>query len=398
MLETNCTASVCYDSDASSTFGFSLDAEGNNVTGSLNLAIDGEILEGTSLIVYDTLTVPTAVAAETGNTSFIAQFNYLDGSFNVTTGNYSLHSINDFAGLLGAGYSGISRISCINGTSTFCSLFFEMAFQNTTQVTATMPDDSNVFALDMTSTNTGNKVDIGGIDAAYASELLWAEQNSIDDYGFHRAIVYHMTVCDVPIFAKRTSQWAAIIDTGSSCLGLPTEFFDVVATWSDLTCTTLNNGRNEKEQICYIEAAFTGTLPTIAFYLEEGDSDPLYIPLSSLLLDAETVNGESVQRLCIVEGRGFEESQFTDAYKTITFGTKVVESLYTVLHGGSNQVAFAQRNVIDATELNDGCAAPVTCESYQVYDLSSNACSDAPCSDYLFYELNKDTFKCQFVR
>jgi hypothetical protein len=58
-----------------------------------------------------------------------------------------------------------------------------------------------------------------------------------------------------------------LVDTGSSCLGLPAEFYDMVISWLPLRC---NLGRYDSlPNVCYISDDVRPVLPTLSFKLAD---------------------------------------------------------------------------------------------------------------------------------
>ena len=74
----------------------------------------------------------------------------------------------------------------------------------------------------------------------------------------------------VPSLPSSFSSWHALVDSGSSCLGLPAEFFDMVLSWLPLRC---NLGRYDSlPNVCYITEDVRQVLPTLSFKLADVSS------------------------------------------------------------------------------------------------------------------------------
>lgn len=82
-----------------------------------------------------------------------------------------------------------------------------------------------------------------------------------------RALPCHASLRLAPFRSVPSSSWHVLIDTGSSCLGLPAEFYDMVISWLPLRC---NLGRYDAlPNVCYITEDVRPVLPTLSFKLAD---------------------------------------------------------------------------------------------------------------------------------
>jgi hypothetical protein len=103
----------------------------------------------------------------------------------------------------------------------------------------------------------------------YRSRLVWSDGPVSSDLlsGYHSFRVYHLKICGVDMFRNLTSSWHALVDTGSSCLGLPAEFFDMLVSWVPLQCDL---GRSDGlPHVCYLMPEVKPVLPTLSFKLAD---------------------------------------------------------------------------------------------------------------------------------
>lgn len=92
---------------------------------------------------------------------------------------------------------------------------------------------------------------------AAAPSVQWAEPAEPADLSgaLHSLRVHHLSLCGASLLRPHASSWPAIVDTGTSCLGLPSEVFDAFA--AALPPAVHCEFALEQGGLCYVDANFT---------------------------------------------------------------------------------------------------------------------------------------------
>ena len=285
----------------------------------------------------------------------------------------------------------------------------------------------------------------------FRSALLWSYPASVTLSPYHAFAMFDLSVCGVNLqqgVLQSVEPISAIVDTGSSCLGLPLELFDAVVSWLPVTCSDSADGTqtgastaaalpalfggnvyepvtesgvgalpagstanpasagniNPAVRYCWLAAdLLVDVLPTLSFRLSASDpsladSDPsqqprLVLPLADLLLGTPraTFAAQSVpQRLCLYRS----PSLFSEAV-AVSLGGRALQALHAVFSMESHQVAFAQQPGVAAS--NATCVRPVHCVGQQSHDATYNLCVDPQCSSFYLFSLNTDSHQCELT-
>jgi len=211
--------------------------------------------------------------------------------------------------------------------------------------------------------------------------------------GYHVLTLFDMTICGAQLFQSSFSDaesYDAIVDTGSSCLGLPAEFFDMFMSWIPVECVAAQFPSDpDTSQVCYLTSAYKSTsLPTISFRLSE-DGDYLYVPLENLLLPV--VPPETRKRLCVHRGLSLSiySGQSTPSF---SIGNRVLQNLFTTFVMTTHQVGMANKQIFAPSLIQ--CASRLQCIGMQSHDDSLNMCIDPPCSLYYFFDFDSTNKVC----
>lgn len=227
----------------------------------------------------------------------------------------------------------------------------------------------------------------------YRDQLVWSTGPSTLLTGFHSFDIYELKICGVNMFQNLTSSWHALVDTGSSCLGLPAEFFDMVISWLPMTC---NLGRVDGlPHVCYLSGDVKQrVLPTLSFKLAAGGSD-LFINLSDLLFNQGAAGVDPANyRFCLY--RSSSLTQGANQGNSIAFGGRVIKQFFAAFDmSAEGKVGFA--NKLPLVESRVQCAARVMCDGMEVHYDQLNICLPPPCSDYYFFELDESSKQCKLV-
>ena len=327
-------------------------------------------------------------------------------------------------GMLGIAFASASVLAFSQGRAQ--SSFMQIVSNGDT--TATEP----IFSLDF----GGSALHLGGVSELYRSRLSWSSGPVDLLAGYHSFSVYHMTVCGVDMFQNLTSSWHGMVDTGSSCLGLPAEFFDMLISWMPLHC---NLGLYDNQpHVCYITADIQNRnkLPTLSFRMADQGAE-IFISLQDLLFQQQTLMRICVYRLgtmvgsvdaalapalCVLArvsngGRRLclaERNVLTpvclfcvlwllvvllrsgpNRENPIVFGSLVLAQLYGAFDMRSpSRVGFANRDAT-AKESRVQCAARVLCTGMQVHYDPLNMCLRPPCEDYYFFDYDETQKVCK---
>lgn len=120
--------------------------------------------------------------------------------------------------------------------------------------------------------------------AAYRKRIQWSNGPSILNADFHRFTIESLSLCGVDLFSNYTDSWNALVDTASSCLRLPAEFFDMVMSWIPAECTDESvSSSSIPQRTCYLPAGAPLVLPELVFSLGP-NADVIHLPLIDLLL------------------------------------------------------------------------------------------------------------------
>lgn len=160
---------------------------------------------------------------------------------------------------------------------------------------------------------------------SYRDSLIWSDGPSSLLAGYHSFHLYELSICGVNMFQNLTTSWHGLVDTGSSCLGLPAEFFDMVISWLPMTC---NLGRTDGlPHACYLQGDVRQkVLPTISFKLAAGGAD-LFINLGDLLFNLGDAGVNPADyRFCLYRAGSITLGASTA--NPITFGGRVVRQFF----------------------------------------------------------------------
>lgn len=236
-----------------------------------------------------------------------------------------------------------------------------------------------------------------------------AESYSVFPRKSYHLQLYNLTICGVPLLSNYSSNWNALIDTSAACLGLPTEFFNILMTWIPSTCFRTTSSSGNHIRTCYLPTDFLDDtpLPFLSFRLSmDSNAEVLYIPIKDLLLPPQSSEKSDPmrRRFCIVEQTSLEDHSFSN--RIITFGFRTLIPFYTIFDLAESRIRLKQNQrtidlynlkSLNVSKLDASCAARKECSSYQTFDSSTNACINPSCGYYL-YSSDSTSGKCRIVR
>jgi hypothetical protein len=314
----------------------------------------------------------------------------------------ALHSFGQSGGIFGIGYEGISGFSCAGsgGRPSKClniEKFMMRLFPN-----ETIPEDQYIVGMNFDPYGP-SWADIGGASSTYRNNISWGELGSTQLRLFHGFQMYHPQICGVDILSEFASSWGVELDTESSCLGLPTEFFDVIMSHVQASCVNGSTLDGFSSRTCYVNSN-QKEFPVITFSMDDAQSSTLYIAIEDLILPSQ-FDSQGGRRLCIVEKYPLAQSNIAYPNKRIIFGAKALSSVYTLLDFNHTRVGFSQgiRARQTSTSLANSklnCAIPLTeasCGVGQVLNKYLNKCEPKVCSNYYLYDVDMKTGNCKIV-
>ena len=243
-----------------------------------------------------------------------------------------------------------------------------------------------IFGLDFE--NSKSSMQLGYFDSTFDDSIVWQKQaNQYPEY--HIVFIDNLTICGNNILSSIANNWGVLIDTGSVCLTLPEEIYNVFISWIDLSPI---NDANE--------------LPTFQFSV--GNKD-FYIPLSSLLVNESMISVESGapsikvnsidMHICVLQGDPITSSSEIYGSGMIVFGTLVLQKIYIAADFGSKSVGFASK--VSSAEISkfstSSCMAPVICPPQQIFNDNTNSCTFS-CDTFIFTAYNEKTKTCTYSR
>lgn len=246
----------------------------------------------------------------------------------------------------------------------------------------TVGDSDPVFSLDLNGEGKESKLWVGGIDEQYRDQLVWATP---DSYDYHKFIIRDLTVCGVDLIDNFTDYtFHVIVDTGSSCLGLPEELFDSLTSWLPVQCYSRSfyPGSIRKDVECVLLPDTIPLLPTLSFTVASlepgGSAKRLYLPLEDLLID---------RSLCIRRSGVVADPILRPTPVVLSFGNRALRSLFTTLHMSTKQVALANKN-INQKNSDVQCVPRTVCKGMQIASVAYNQCEDPDCYNYYFFKFD----------
>lgn len=306
------------------------------------------------------------------------------------------------------GYMGLSYKSSDNVLTTFQKLVNQ----------STASDSSSlIFGLDFRSPDnsssdnkyidglTTSSMEMGDVKKEFADSIKWTYSPSAPPSSSPSSSIPHQFFlegfhfCDNAVSGNYSMNWIVVVNTGSSCLELPSEFYDSFVSWFDNS--TIFNDRDD--------------LPAFSFNVSVDGSDRYYIPLGDLLVTASSIeqevgapyvqiaNEKEEMRVCVLRGSNIEnkDKEIYSSPPVITFGSLVLQSLYFSADYASHRVGIANKLSDDyrrRLDMNneEGCYPSTVCIEDQIFVPSNNNCRDFSCNKYYFMQSGGDTNACQY--
>jgi len=268
---------------------------------------------------------------------------------------------------------------------------------------------TDTFALDL-NRGEASRLVLGGTYSA--ADIAWSQSQTAPD--FQELLLYSPSVCGAELLGASSGWWLALIDSGSSCLGLPSNVFYGLFRWIDPSlrqCSfELHDGETSDEEAagsgeggasgggasnnaylsarrCYLpRGADAASLPTLSFRLSQ--TGPLLrLPLSELLLPTDA---DGTREFCV---RSHTSSTVSGETRLIPIllGSQALHAFYAVfqMQPGAARVGLAPKHsantapnaTLDALRRASGCAAQPTCIGQQTYVAASNECVPPNCAE-----------------
>lgn len=301
--------------------------------------------------------------------------------------NMNLHNWSTSNGDLGLGYS----------TTGAYTLFQKLLDQFPQYDTDVLPSSSQIFGID--ANPHGGSLQLSDLSSEYRDIIEWQLQPTSSPL-YHNLIISDLSICNQSLFANYSNNWQVLFDTGSVCITLPAEIFDMFEQWMNFSHPIGD----------------LSLLPALSFYVSNASS-PYYIPLSSLVVNASTL-GSDLERapptfqigsqnlsFCVLRGSNIEneyDSTSTSySFSPIIFGTMALHSLYLAADFQSMAVGIASKvSSLSFQPLAPGqgmCSNYPVCFGDQTLNVQERVCKDPTCSNYFFMALDSTTMTCRFT-
>jgi len=280
-------------------------------------------------------------------------------------------------------------------------------FQKLVKQSTASGSSSLLFGLDFRSSDgsdsdkyidglTTSTMELGDVKKEFADSIHW--MYFLNNSELHTFFLESFHFCGSAVSGNYSMNWRVVVDTGASCLELPSEFYDTFESWFDNSTVFID--RDE--------------LPSFSFNLTVDGSDRYYIPLGDLLVTASSIqhekgapyvklaNENEQMRVCVLRGSPIEvNNHFYQSPPVITFGSLALQSLYFAGDYASHRVGLANKLSYDYRRRLDGnnhtgCLSPTVCIEDQIFVPSDNYCRDFSCSKYFFVYSGGDSNNCQY--
>jgi hypothetical protein len=208
----------------------------------------------------------------------------------------------------------------------------------------------------------------------YATPLLQAAHDGFDPMQLG---IFSLFICGVSMFDNATGYMTAIVDTGSSCLGLPPSLYSAFLSWTSFWVM--------KDGFLFVrDDVPLQRLPALSFSIDNlvnSSSQSFHIPLSSLILGN--------RRLCV-------EPLFAPTsikWPPIIFGALVVANFHFSFDYQLRLSGLAPK-LAQQVALETFCAPEAVCWGQESFDESRNTCVSPYCSARLFFRFDPIMRQC----
>eukprot|EP01006_Ploeotia_vitrea_P035549 TRINITY_DN65896_c13_g5_i1.p1 TRINITY_DN65896_c13_g5~~TRINITY_DN65896_c13_g5_i1.p1 ORF type:complete len:703 (-),score=375.75 TRINITY_DN65896_c13_g5_i1:80-1984(-) len=367
------------------------------VTARYSISIDGEIVsDNRTRLIDDTVELDTQrlgqsnVVSPGGSERKQGRMPIMFSNDLVRRG--PLHFFNDSGGSIGLAYAGLANK--LIGRSPFLQLLNSQRPMFALDLNDPNIDTSmggSAFATGVAALADGSaltsEMHLEGIAEKYRDHLVWSERQPTTHALYHDLAVYDMSLCGANLMQGRWNALSALVDTGAACLTLPAEMFDSVLAWVPAECT--------EDFECYLPLGTRVELPVLSFRVSV-NGPLLHLPLRDLLVRSVSPLAKGRLRWCIVRGSSVGANPHTSYFQHVSFGTRALLSLYTVLSMDTGQVGFANKRVWPSEQaMQVQCKTAKRCIGMQQRMPALNACLDPSCSDYYFFELDYASRTCR---
>lgn len=310
---------------------------------------------------------------------------------------------------------GLSYTSSSNGKyelSVFENIVLSSTQQPLTDYQTLSPiinsTNSTSFGLDFKDEDeekdgSGSTMQIGYVQERYKDSLVWYYQpTDLPDY--HRILIENFNLCGVNLMSNWSTVWPVLIDTGSACLTLPSEFYDTLIAYTNTSSV---------HQL--------SSLPSLSFTISGALSHtPLLIPIKNLIINSSFIidesgapsitisdpsRGAASSRLCILRGSAIMGSSDIFSVPNIVFGSLALRSLYFAADFSIGSVGLSNKPIdatsrghaFDTASDNGYCAQKTVCIGESTFSSPSNKCHPPQCRKYSFVDVDESTQTCKMI-
>ncbi|KAJ1606649.1 hypothetical protein OJ253_2656 [Cryptosporidium canis] len=270
--------------------------------------------------------------------------------------------------------------------------------------------------------------------------VYWSEakqSGSIYDDALSVFQVYNLELCDSMITENVSSNWLAALDFSSTCLSLPPFLFARLVKWLPLECpedlTDINkliidkskeNHPNDEpvpySSLCIVKKR---PLPVASFWLSQMDHSNDQLEPLRIFLDDYVVRYNNTDYLCILNSlqstfgkinylpynEEYSSNNYFPYYTSsstplILFGSLLLKSYGILIDNNSGKIGFYSKfkykqndSGVNKHPKNFNCKPKKECPKGGGfhYEASTNECIPPNCSEWLLYEFNDETNKCE---
>lgn len=278
-----------------------------------------------------------------------------------------------------------------------------------------------------------------------SSLIYWSEpkqSGSVYDDALNTFQLYNPKVCESLIMENISSNWLAALDLSSTCLSLPPFMYARLVKWLPLECPEglidasrleMDDGSREGHadsgelypysSLCVVKRR---PLPAISFWLSQMDPSNDKVDPIRIFLDDYIIHYNNADYLCVLNSQQgtfgrmnyvpYNEEYYSNNFfpyytssstPLVLLGSLFLRSYGLLVDNHSGRIGFYPKFKYKSHDhspntghkfLNSSnCTPKKECpkEGGFSYDSSTNECVPPNCSDWLLYEFNADTNKCE---
>jgi len=258
------------------------------------------------------------------------------------------------------------------------------------------------FALDLNRDQASSTLLLGEEYRQRTKVPQWSEAQPST---FHQLSVFDLSLCGASLLGTISGWWVAIVDTGSSCLGLPSDVFEHMFNWLPAECNFARPGaavsstdepRSLGLRTCWLPGNVSeGALPMLVFRLTQ-DAPLLQLPLEELLLPPAA----SGKREYCIRSQEMPAAGHLPTEVPLLFGSAVLEPFISIFEMSPwrRRVGLSPEgqgpSVDQQMTRRATCVPRAECIGQQRYIAAANMCEEPDCSARYFQRFDSQTHRC----